>query len=136
MRLSNHAKDRLIERFQMTPRDIELIGNVFNQKNRYTLIKKSLEREIREIKYQGIPIQAVIKEGTIRTCHWDTFVEDDDVNELNTLREENLFLNNELKYYKRKLNKKNRIMKKIGTRNIFHVIKYVYTLRKNWEEEK
>lgn len=136
MRLSNHAKERLIERFEMSPRDIELVGNTFNQKNKYKLIKKTMEREIREITYEGTPIQCVIVEGIIRTCHWDTFVEDDDVSELNLLTEEVFLLRNEISYYKRKLKKKDRIMKKLGTRSVWHVFWYIFNLRKNWEEAK
>lgn len=135
MRLSKHAKDRLKERFDINEEELSLVGNMFNQKKEFKLIQKDLDREIREIKYKGVPIQCVIKDARIVTCHWDTFVEDTDISVFNRLTEENAYLRGEIAYYEKKLKKKDKIMTKLGTYPLIYVIKYIYNLRKNWEKD-
>ena len=133
-KLSKHAKERLIERFNLLPSDIELVGNLFNQRQQYKVVSFSLEREIREIKYKGHIIQGVIVNGSIKTCHWDTFEADDELDEVDTLLQHNGQLLMDVQRLNKKVRRYQKIFEKLKTRNIFYGINYIRKLKKGWED--
>lgn len=135
-KLSKHAKERLLERFDLDPEDIEVVGNLFNQRNKYKVVSFSMVREIREIEYKGNKIQCVIRDGSIKTCHWDTFVADDELLDKDQLLKDNGQLVSTVKDYEKKFRRHQTIMKKLAKRNWFYCISYIWKLKHGWEDRE
>ncbi len=68
MRISQHAIERLEERYNIKGTEVGYIANLLSNPDKYEVLSINQGREIREVSYNHLRIQGVIRNGIIATC--------------------------------------------------------------------